>query len=142
MKLNLSDIKFSGFGYVSSIVEVEVEPCPLLSSMCTMHVSLPLVEGKTLEQYKEELLAQARDRIASMYKEIVCGGEPDDEIVVTVHGKLNGEYNIRVVNKNGKLSVAGVEDDSGADDPEKRPDNGARKVIVCGNVKFYTPAID
>ncbi|EAU0146525.1 hypothetical protein LPQ53_001431 [Salmonella enterica] len=180
MKLNLSDIKFSGFGYVSSIVEVEGEPCPLLSSMCTMHVSVPLVEGKTLEQYKEELLAQARERIVSMYKEIVCDGELDDEIVVTVHGKLNGEYNIRVVNKNGKLSVAGAEDASGSDDPEKRvvsteeqlstgldtgalnaiyevgkkaavdfliqqekrPDNGARKVIVCGNVRFYTPAID
>ncbi|EDS0623338.1 hypothetical protein GPD55_005110 [Salmonella enterica] len=127
MKLNLSDIKFSGSGYVSTTVEVGVGPYSLLLSTCTMHVSVPLVEGKTLEQYKEELLAQARERIASMYKEIVCGGEPDDEIVVTVHGKL---------------SVAGAEDDSGADDPEKRPDNGARKVIVCGNVKFYTPAID
>ncbi|ECH0824462.1 hypothetical protein FPD09_23150 [Salmonella enterica] len=91
-----------------------------------MHVSVPLVEGKTLEQYKDELPEEARERIASMYKEIVCGGK----------------HQIRVVNKNGKLSVAGVEDDSGADDPEKRPDNGARKVIVCGNVKFYTPAID
>ncbi|EEM8545039.1 hypothetical protein R5S71_004682 [Salmonella enterica] len=105
MKLNLSDIKFSGFGYVSSIVEVEVGPYPHLLSMCTMHVSVPLVEGKTLEQYKEELLAQARERIVSMYKEIVCGGK----------------HQIRVVNKNGKLSVAGVGDDSGADYPEKRP---------------------
>ncbi|EAS2904230.1 hypothetical protein DTC83_27685 [Salmonella enterica] len=67
-----------------------------------MHVSVPLVEGKTLEQYKEELLAQARERIARMYKEIVCGGEPDDEIVVTVHGKL---------------SVAGAEDASSSDEP-------------------------
>ncbi|EHL6881225.1 hypothetical protein KFL82_004689 [Salmonella enterica] len=104
MKLNLSDIKFSGFGYVSSTVEVEVGPYPHLLSMCTMHVSVPLVEGKTLEQYKEELLAQARERIASMYKEIVCGGK----------------HQIRVVNKNGKLSVAGVEYYSGADYPEKR----------------------
>ncbi|EGJ6809015.1 hypothetical protein IM956_003115 [Salmonella enterica] len=105
MKLNLSDIKFSGSGYVSTTVEVGVGPYSLLLSTCTMHVSVPLVEGKTLEQYKEELLAQARERIASMYKEIVCGGEPDDEIVVTVHGKL---------------SVAGAEDASGADYPEKR----------------------
>ncbi|EHZ7707843.1 hypothetical protein K6Q07_002490 [Salmonella enterica] len=104
MKLNLSDIKFSGSGYVSTTVEVEVGPYPLLLSMCTMHVSVPLVEGKALEQYKEELLAKAREQIASMYKEIVCGGK----------------HQIRVVNKNGKLSVAGVEDDSGADDPEKR----------------------
>ncbi|ECZ5468449.1 hypothetical protein DR30_001583 [Salmonella enterica subsp. enterica] len=120
MKLNLSDIKFSGSGYVSTTVEVEVGPYPLLSSMCTMHASVPLVEGKALEQYKEELLAQARERIAHIYKEIVCGGETNNEIVITVHGKLNGEHNIRVVNKNGKISVAGVEDDSGDDDPEKR----------------------
>ncbi|WP_430489033.1 hypothetical protein ACQR7C_04145 [Salmonella enterica] len=40
-----------------------------------MHVSVPLVEGKTLEQYKDELLEEARERIASMYKEIVCGGK-------------------------------------------------------------------
>ncbi|EAM7060104.1 hypothetical protein E3H06_26205 [Salmonella enterica] len=117
MKLNLSDIKFSGSGYVSTTVEVGVGPYSLLLSTCTMHVSVPLVEGKTLEQYKEELLAQARERIARMYKEIVCGGEPDDEIVVTVHGKLNGEHKIRVVNKNGKLSVAGVEDASSSDEP-------------------------
>ncbi|EFQ7222266.1 hypothetical protein HZV67_001628 [Salmonella enterica] len=102
MKLNLSDIKFSGSGYVSTTVEVGVGPYSLLLSTCTMHVSVPLVEGKTLEQYKEELLAQARERIASMYKEIVCGGEPDDEIVVTVHGKL---------------SVAGAEDASSSDEP-------------------------
>ncbi|EJY7599029.1 hypothetical protein OHF46_002539 [Salmonella enterica] len=101
MKLNLSDIKFSGSGYVSTTVEVGVGPYSLLLSTCTMHVSVPLVEGKTLEQYKEELLAQARERIASMYKEIVCGGEPDDEIVVTVHGKL---------------SVAGAEDASSSDE--------------------------
>ncbi|HBJ6962278.1 TPA: hypothetical protein LC430_005050 [Salmonella enterica subsp. enterica serovar Duisburg] len=102
MKLNLSDIKFSGSGYVSTTVEVGVGPYSLLLSTCTMHVSVPLVEGKTLEQYKEELLAQARERIARMYKEIVCGGEPDDEIVVTVHGKL---------------SVAGAEDASSSDEP-------------------------
>ncbi|EAV8166155.1 hypothetical protein FEC90_20320 [Salmonella enterica] len=104
MNLNLSDIKFSESGYVSTTVEVGVEPYPLLLSMCTMHVSVPLVEGKALEQYKEELLAKAREQIASMYKEIVCGGK----------------HQIRVVNKNGKLSVAGVGDDSGDDDPEKR----------------------
>ncbi|ENS0079606.1 hypothetical protein ACEXS9_003065 [Salmonella enterica] len=123
MKLNLSDIKFSGFGYVSSIVEVEVGPYPLLSSMCTMHVSVPLVEGKTLEQYKEELLAQARERIASMYKEIVCGGK----------------HQIRVVNKNGKLSVAGVEDDSGADDPEKREKRPADEALDGKALKEAQP---
>ncbi|EIM6319430.1 hypothetical protein LNS10_002759 [Salmonella enterica] len=123
MKLNLSDIKFSGFGYVSSIVEVEVGPYPLLSSMCTMHVSVPLVEGKTLEQYKEELFAQARERIASMYKEIVCGGK----------------HQIRVVNKNGKLSVAGVEYDSGADYPEKREKRPADEALDGKALKEAQP---
>lgn len=180
MKLIVDDIKFSE-SYASTTVEVETGTYPCIPlSICTMHVSVPLVEGKALEQYKEELLAKARERIASMYKEIVCGGEINDGIDIIVYGKLNGEYKIRVVNKNGKLSVAGAEDGSGDDDlekriasiekqlsssldtgalntiyavgkkaavdfliqQEKRPDNEARKVIVCGNVKFYTPATD
>ncbi|HAD5969857.1 TPA_asm: hypothetical protein G1Q02_24165 [Salmonella enterica subsp. enterica serovar Typhimurium] len=42
-----------------------------------MDVSVPLMEGEplTLEQCKGELLAKARERIAEMYKEIVCSGE-------------------------------------------------------------------
>ncbi|ELD4017795.1 hypothetical protein QI600_003639 [Salmonella enterica] len=120
MKLIVDDIKFSE-SYASMTVEVETGTYPCIPlSICTMHVSVPLVEGKALEQYKEELLAKARERIAHIYKEIVCGGEPDDEIVITVHGKLNGEYKIRVANKNGKLSVAGTEDGSCDDDLEKR----------------------
>ncbi|EBA8674318.1 hypothetical protein CCO21_26130 [Salmonella enterica] len=85
-----------------------------------MDVSVPLVEGKVLEQYKEELLAKARERITNIYKEIICGGEIDDVIDIPFHGKLNGEYKIRVVNKNGKLSVAGAEDGYSDDDLEKR----------------------
>ncbi|EJD1356806.1 hypothetical protein M1K30_003932 [Salmonella enterica] len=74
MKLSIGDIKFSEF-YASTTVEVGSGTYPYLHlSICTMDVSVPLVEGKALEQYKEELLAKARERIASMYKEIVCGG--------------------------------------------------------------------
>ncbi|EDU4623578.1 hypothetical protein CD973_003808 [Salmonella enterica subsp. enterica serovar Sandiego] len=90
MKLTVGDIKFSESGYVSvsTTVEVETGAYPFLSlSICTMHVSVPLVEGKALEQYKEELLAKARERIASMYKEIVCDGEIDDGIDILVRGK-------------------------------------------------------
>ncbi|EEJ6213204.1 hypothetical protein GUO90_003105 [Salmonella enterica] len=121
MKLSIGDIKFSESGYASTNVDVETGTYPFLPlSICTMRVSVPLVEGKALEQYKEDLLAKARERIASMYKEIVCGGEINDGIDIIVYGKLNGEYKIRVVNKNGKLSVAGAEDGSGDDDLEKR----------------------
>ncbi|EAM9428715.1 hypothetical protein BCN13_11980 [Salmonella enterica] len=73
-----------------------------------MDVSIPLVEGKALEQYKEELLAQARERITNIYKEIVCGGELDDEIIIPVRGDIAGEYGIKVANKNGKLSIVGL----------------------------------
>ncbi|EDY2188359.1 hypothetical protein GTE46_005118 [Salmonella enterica subsp. enterica] len=104
MKLSVGDIKLSKFGCASANVGVEVGELPF--SICTMGVSVPLVEGKALEQYKEEILTQARERITSIYKEIVCGGEINDAIDIIVRGKLNGECKITVLNKNGKLSVA------------------------------------
>ncbi|EAR9443730.1 hypothetical protein F2D81_06525 [Salmonella enterica] len=72
MKLSVGDIRFSESGCAST--NVGVEPGGLPFPICTMHVSVPLVEGKALEQYKDELLEKASDRIADMYKEIVCGG--------------------------------------------------------------------
>ncbi|EBR5103293.1 hypothetical protein ABGY98_001163 [Salmonella enterica] len=108
MKLSIDDIKFSE-SYASTTVEVETGTYPCIPlSICTMHVSVPLVEGKALEQYKEELLAKARERIDIMYKEIVCGGELDDEIIIPVCGDITGEYGIKVANKNGKLSIVGL----------------------------------
>ncbi|EKK3320126.1 hypothetical protein PMI54_005531 [Salmonella enterica] len=102
MKLTVGDIKFSESGYASTTVEVETGTYPFLNlSICTMDVSIPLVEGKALEQYKEELLEKAHERIASMYKEIICGGEVNDAIDI-------------------KLSAVGAEDGSSDDDLEKR----------------------
>ncbi|EJG5418350.1 hypothetical protein NAD24_000215 [Salmonella enterica] len=75
MKLSVGDIRFSESGCAST--NVGVEPRELPFPICTMHVSVPLVEGKALEQYKEELLAKARERIARMYEEIICGGDTD-----------------------------------------------------------------
>ncbi|EDQ6556635.1 hypothetical protein S675_004903 [Salmonella enterica subsp. enterica] len=106
MKLSVGDIKLSKFGCASANVGVEVGELPF--SICTMGVSVPLVEGKALEQYKEEILTQARERITSIYKEIVCGGELDDEIIIPVRGDITGEYGIKVANKNGKLSIVGL----------------------------------
>lgn len=110
MKLTVGDIRFSESGYASATVRVETGTFPfLLFSICKMDVSVPLVEGKALEQYKDELLEVARKRIAKMYKEIVCGGELDEEIIIPLCGKLNEKFNIKVVNKNGKLSVPNLD---------------------------------
>lgn len=76
MKLTVGDIRFSECGYASTIIDVWGEKS--LLPLCSMDVSTPLVEGKALEQYKDELLTKARERIAEIYKEIVCGGEPGE----------------------------------------------------------------
>ncbi|EAA6844252.1 hypothetical protein A3X38_28870 [Salmonella enterica subsp. enterica serovar Florida] len=136
-----------------------------------MHVSVPLVEGKALEQYKEELLAKARERIASMYKEIVCDGQDAESLLNMLDGKIKPTeisqkilYDISMPHVDLEKRIASIEKqlssslDTGALNAiyavgkkaavdfliqqEKRPDNEARKVIVCGNVKFYTPATD
>ncbi|EBS4408826.1 hypothetical protein ZV37_000162 [Salmonella enterica subsp. enterica] len=89
MKLSIGDIKFSESGYASTNVEVETGTYPFLPlSMCTMHVSVPLVEGKALEQYKEDLLAKARERIACLYKEIVCDGQDAESLLNMLAGKI------------------------------------------------------
>ncbi|EDW6355784.1 hypothetical protein YR20_003161 [Salmonella enterica subsp. enterica] len=76
MRLTVGDIKFSESGYVSTNVKVEPGEYPCIPlSICTMHISVPMVEGKTLEQYKDEILGEARERIVSMYQEIVCDGQ-------------------------------------------------------------------
>lgn len=82
MKLTVGDIRFSESGYASATVGVGAGTGTvhfLLFSICEMDVSVPVVEGKTLGQYKDELLAKARERIAKMYKEIVCGGNDVSE---------------------------------------------------------------
>lgn len=107
MKLTVGDIRFSESGYVSTTAKVWSEKA--IFPVCGMDVSFPQVEGKSLEQYKDELLEVARERIAEIYKEIVCGGELDEEIIIPLCGKLNEKFNIRVVNKNGKLSVPNLD---------------------------------
>ncbi|EOS9812166.1 hypothetical protein ACNKWM_004609 [Salmonella enterica subsp. diarizonae serovar 16:z10:e,n,x,z15] len=171
MKLIVDDIKFSE-SYASTTVEVETGTYPCIPlSICTMHVSVPLVEGKALEQYKEELLAKARERIASMYEEIVCDGQDAESLLNMLDGKIKPTeisqkilHDISMPHVDLEKRIASIEKqlssslDTGALNTiyavgkkaavdfliqqEKRPDNEARKVIVCGNVKFYTPATD
>ncbi|EIZ6339291.1 hypothetical protein MPD05_002145 [Salmonella enterica] len=92
MKLNIGDIRFSGdeSGYASATATVDTGTLPfLIFSICSMDVSVPLVEGKSLEQYERELTDKAKARITEIYKEIVCGDESDDEIIVS--GKIELE---------------------------------------------------
>ncbi|EIF7171040.1 hypothetical protein HZ500_000849 [Salmonella enterica] len=109
MKLTVGDIRFSESGYASATVGVGTGTFPfLLFSICKMDVSVPVVDGKEIKDYDEDLRNKAREVITKIYKEIVCDGELDNEIIIPVCGKLTGEYGIKVANKNGKLSVVGL----------------------------------
>lgn len=108
MKLAVTDIRISAFNTLCATVDVEVEHGKSIYSACTIDVSIPLVDGKAINDYSEDLKNKAREVITRMYKEIVCGGEINEETVIPVCGKLTGDYGIKVANKNGKLSVAGL----------------------------------
>lgn len=125
MRLTVGDIKFSESGYVST--NVEVEPGEYLCiplSICTMHISVPLVEGKTLEQYKDEILGEARERISGMYKEIVCDGQNTYDYAVgkkaaeDFMGKSGDEelwgMGFRIEDREGRLVVC---DENGESEP-------------------------
>ncbi len=73
MKLTVGDISFSESGYALATVKVETGTFPfLLFSACKMVV--PVVDGKEINDYREDLKNKARETITKMYKEIVCGG--------------------------------------------------------------------
>ncbi|EBE4455171.1 hypothetical protein CDQ28_09690 [Salmonella enterica] len=125
MKLSVGDIKLSKFGYASTTVEVGTGTYPYLHfSICTMDVSVPLAEGKTLEQYKDELLAKARERIVSMYQEIVCDGQNTYDYAVgkkaaeDFMGKSGDEelwgMGFRIEDREGRLVVC---DENGESEP-------------------------
>ncbi|ECW1079408.1 hypothetical protein F3U23_02300 [Salmonella enterica] len=80
MKLTVGDIKFSASGPVNVLatVDVEVERGKSIYSVCSMDVSIPMVDGKEIKDYDEDLKNKAREVITRMYKEIVCGGETDE----------------------------------------------------------------
>ncbi|ECJ2443411.1 hypothetical protein FYU45_15630 [Salmonella enterica subsp. diarizonae] len=79
MKLTVGDIRFFASGYASATVGVETGIFPfLLFSICKMDVSVPVVDGKEIKDYDEDLKNKAREIITNMYKEIVCDGEPGE----------------------------------------------------------------
>lgn len=75
MKLTVGDIRFSESGYASATVGIGTGTFPfLLFSICKMDVSVPVVDGKEIKDYGEELKNKAREVITKIYKEIVCTG--------------------------------------------------------------------
>ncbi|EMD4715246.1 hypothetical protein VQ335_005090, partial [Salmonella enterica] len=125
MRLTVGDIKFSESGYVSTNVKVETGEYPCIPlSICTMHISVPMVEGKTLEQYKDEILGEARERISGMYKEIVCDGQNTYDYAVgkkaaeDFMGKSGDEgiwsMGFRIEDREGRLVVC---DENGESEP-------------------------
>ncbi|EFT1982731.1 hypothetical protein HVH41_000496 [Salmonella enterica] len=74
MKLTVGDIRFSESGYASATVGVGTGTFLfLLFSICKMDVSVPVVDGKEIKDYDEDLSNKAREVITKIYKEIVCG---------------------------------------------------------------------
>ncbi|EGS3356092.1 hypothetical protein I6Q67_004428 [Salmonella enterica subsp. enterica serovar Sandiego] len=119
MRLTVGDIKFSESGYVSTNVEVETGEYPCIPlSICTMHISVPLVEGKTLEQYKDEIMGEARERISGMYKKIVCDGQDAESLCEDFMGKSGDEgiwsMGFRIEDREGRLVVC---DENGESEP-------------------------
>ncbi|EJX5164839.1 hypothetical protein OD707_000050 [Salmonella enterica] len=147
MKLSVGDIKFSE-SYASTTVEVETGTYPFLSlSICTMHVSVPLVEGKVLEQYKDELLGKARERISGMYKEIVCDGQDTYDIsmphadlekrIASIEKQLSGSQDtgalnaIYAVGKKAAEDLMGKSGDEGLWDVGFRIEDREGVLVVC-----------
>ncbi|EDT7384457.1 hypothetical protein AL854_004527 [Salmonella enterica subsp. enterica] len=119
MRLTVGDIKFSESGYVSTNVKVEPGEYPCIPlSICTMHISVPMVEGKTLEQYKDEILGEARERISGMYKEIICDGQDAESLCEDFMGKSGDEelwgMGFRIEDREGRLVVC---DENGGSEP-------------------------
>ncbi|UIM99577.1 hypothetical protein [Yersinia ruckeri] len=113
MKLSIHGIS-KGDKHVKAFANIDFISCILGMDMstpcCRLEVSVPYKEGKALEQYETELTAKAKEHITEMYKEIVCGGEMDNEIVIGIQGKCASGYNVKVISKNGKLCTASGDD--------------------------------
>ncbi|ENA6191367.1 hypothetical protein ABGB79_004726 [Salmonella enterica subsp. enterica] len=90
MKLTVGDISFSESGYALATVKVETGTFPfLLFSACKMVV--PVVDGKEINDYREDLKNKARETITKMYKEIVCGGNDVGEQITRLREEKHPE---------------------------------------------------
>ncbi|WP_139776808.1 hypothetical protein [Salmonella enterica] len=74
MKLAVRNISKSE-SHVTGSVSIDSNLLWTTFPFCSFQVCVDRVDGKSLEQYESDLLEVARERIAEIYKEIVCGGE-------------------------------------------------------------------
>ncbi len=83
MKLVVRNISISE-SHVTGIAVIDKNP------LWAAEVCVDYVDGKSIEQYESELLAKARERIAEIYKEIVCGGNDvgESKAFKVEHGKI------------------------------------------------------
>ncbi|EPS8085113.1 hypothetical protein ACVHVJ_001107 [Salmonella enterica subsp. enterica serovar Newport] len=77
MKLAVTDIRMSAFNTLCATVDVEVEHGKSIYSVCSIDVSVPLVDEKAIKDYDEDLKNKAREIINKMHKEIVCSGKQE-----------------------------------------------------------------
>ncbi|ECC6922445.1 hypothetical protein DAE56_27280, partial [Salmonella enterica] len=73
MKLAVRNISTSE-SHVTGTASVDSNLLWATFPFCSFKVCVDRVDGKSLEQYESELLEKARERIAEIYKEIVCAG--------------------------------------------------------------------
>ncbi|EAP7663308.1 hypothetical protein AAB98_002893 [Salmonella enterica subsp. enterica] len=79
MKLAVRNISKSE-SHVTGSVSIDSNLLWTTFPFCSFQVCVDRVDGKSLEQYESDLLEVARERIAEIYKEIVCGGKMGEAI--------------------------------------------------------------
>ncbi|HAK8511646.1 TPA: hypothetical protein H2W85_003212 [Salmonella enterica] len=133
MKLTICN-KYTSRQGMNATVEVEAERGKTLCSVCTMDLSVPLVEGKLIDHYDEDLKAKAREVISQMHTELVCGGCGSMTLDVDGSTKIKGKIPCdRIVcdvklcsgfalNDEGIIMIR-TADISGLKHGYKRPDN-------------------
>ncbi|HGG5996081.1 TPA: hypothetical protein ACJG4C_005225 [Salmonella enterica subsp. diarizonae serovar 61:r:z53] len=87
MKLAVTDIRISAFNTLCATIDVEVEHGKSIYSVCSMDVSVPLVDGRAVKDHEEDLKSKAREIITGMYKEVVSEHYSEHSIA-----RGNGRY--------------------------------------------------
>ncbi|ELC8786516.1 hypothetical protein RJV04_000776 [Salmonella enterica] len=120
MNLTIGDITFSGgeAGYASATATVETGEFPFM--LCRIGVSVPLVEGKPLEQYERELTDKAKARITEIYKKIVCAGNEAGEQSAMMIATSPKDIIIEIGFPEMKSTIDKMEINNKPDDGEER----------------------
>ncbi len=108
MKLAITNITHDE-SRVKGTAAVELDYLIAPVTLCSFPVSVDYVVGKSLEQYLSELEEEARSTVKNMYADIICGGVVNDELIITLRGKMTSDHIIKIYNRDGKLSATEIE---------------------------------